>query len=323
MNQSWTDEELIAAIQVYLQMQQAEAEQKPYSKREYYRQLSAEYGRSEKSYEYRMQNISAVLDQVGEAWIPGLKPAGNVGANVQERILQLFKRLRMQVSKSKTSSAPYKKKIPDMRTWLIQVARARQKVTYGDMMNVFDVDWLSLRHAMDFLGHQADNLDEPIITALIVSKDTHVCSGGFEKEFGISDDEAERERLYQHWESNKDEATQSQYDVNNIESKALKFAVVASRPDQALFRKKIFLEYNGKCVISGCDISKALDAAHKHNRDWRLGHNQAADGLLLRKDLHALYDNHLLTVSAEGKVSISHDAKQHYKEFDGIYIPTK
>lgn len=51
---------------------------------------------------------------------------------------------------------------------------------------------------MDYLGHESENLDEPIITALIVNPNGR-CSAGFEKEFGIGDDTDEREKLYQYW----------------------------------------------------------------------------------------------------------------------------
>jgi hypothetical protein len=57
----------------------------------------------------------------------------------------------------------------------------------------------------------------------------------------------------------------------------------------------------GMCVISGCNVDKALDAAHKKGRSWREGHNRAEDGFLLRKDLHALYDHNLLRISEDGR----------------------
>jgi hypothetical protein len=65
---------------------------------------------------------------------------------------------------------------------------------------------MTMLHAETELGpaevglvHQADNLDEPIVTALIVSKGSQRCSGGLDKEFGVHDDEAERVRLYEYW----------------------------------------------------------------------------------------------------------------------------
>lgn len=51
-------------------------------KTEYYKELSKKFGRTEKAYEYRMQNISYVLSIQGRDWVSGLRPAKNVGANV-------------------------------------------------------------------------------------------------------------------------------------------------------------------------------------------------------------------------------------------------
>jgi len=56
------------------------------SKSGYYRALAAKFGRSEKAFEYRMCNISYVLSLQGRAWIPGLLPRQNVGAQVAEQI---------------------------------------------------------------------------------------------------------------------------------------------------------------------------------------------------------------------------------------------
>lgn len=86
----WTDAELAAAVDAYRDMARREAAAQPYNKREVYRALQRAYGRTEKSYEYRMKNISAVLLEMGEEPIPGLKPAGNVGTNVKARLISLL-----------------------------------------------------------------------------------------------------------------------------------------------------------------------------------------------------------------------------------------
>lgn len=51
-----------------------------FTKKHYYEELHRKYGRTEKSFEYRMQNISYVLSLMGRNWLPGLKPAKNIGA---------------------------------------------------------------------------------------------------------------------------------------------------------------------------------------------------------------------------------------------------
>ncbi|WP_246637236.1 HNH endonuclease [Burkholderia catarinensis] len=52
-----------------------------YVKKSVYDRLAGQFNRSSKAFEYRMQNISYVLALMGRQWVPGLKPAKNVGAN--------------------------------------------------------------------------------------------------------------------------------------------------------------------------------------------------------------------------------------------------
>ena len=42
--------------------------------------------------------------------------------------------------------------------------------------------------------------------------------------------------------------------------------------------------------------------------------NSADDGLLLRKDLHALYDAGLMTISSDGSVDFDREVLAYYKE---------
>lgn len=46
-----------------------------------------------------------------------------------------------------------------------------------------------------------------------------------------------------------------------------------------------------------------------------LGHNSGTDGLLLRKDIHALYDAKLVSIDGAGAVKFRHDAEPHYRAY--------
>ena len=54
---------------------------------------------------------------------------------------------------------------------------------------------------------------------------------------------------------------------------------------------------------------RALDAAHLTDKSCRV-HNVTTDGILLRKDLHALYDAKLLEF-ADGAAEIAENARGH------------
>ncbi len=83
---NWTDQELRAAVQAYLEMLTLVRSGKPFVKKTYYKALSKKFGRTEKAFEYRAQNISHVLALQGREWLPGLAPAKNVGAHVASKL---------------------------------------------------------------------------------------------------------------------------------------------------------------------------------------------------------------------------------------------
>jgi 5-methylcytosine-specific restriction protein A len=82
INEPWSEEELKDSVFAYKAMQKDIVAGKAIVKKNVYRELSKKWGRTEKSYEQRMSNISAVLDLYGRSWIKGLKPLSNVGTNV-------------------------------------------------------------------------------------------------------------------------------------------------------------------------------------------------------------------------------------------------
>ena len=86
----WTDEELKASVQAYVQMLVFEKAGSSYKKSVIYQSLSTEYSKSAKAFEYRMQNISYLLLVKGWLWIPGLKPAAHVGAQVSRKLLKFL-----------------------------------------------------------------------------------------------------------------------------------------------------------------------------------------------------------------------------------------
>ena len=233
-----------------------------------------------------------------------------------------YKQIKLLVSQKSSKKianrVDYKTRLPVMREWLIRIAQASGRVTYKEFMEVFGIDRLTSIHSMDRLGEHSQALDEPIITALLVSVNNKRSSVGLDK-FGVFDDEAERQKLYRFWSAI--EITDSRSSTSEpFEVRAARFASVAIRPEQAAFRRKLFTAYNGRCVVSGCDVVRALDAAHRHGRSWRKGHNNVADGFLLRKDLHALYDSKLLNITDSGFVELSDEIAGHYEAFSGISI---
>lgn len=86
----WTDDELSAVIEAYLQMLALEEAGHPYSKAAVRRALLAGPVAGRANTEQRMQNISFVLQGMGRNWIEGYKSLPNVGVNTASRIQRLL-----------------------------------------------------------------------------------------------------------------------------------------------------------------------------------------------------------------------------------------
>lgn len=234
--------------------------------------------------------------------------------------------------RSGLSTDTYQQKIPAIRAWLIEVCRSGGTVTYSDVMNRFGLTFYPLRNAMSRLGHDCRDAGEPVITALIVDKETGRCSEGLAAEFGVEDDVAERGRCYAYWSAATSTADAVDTEVvsqptpaeptptDDLEQRAARFSQVEVRPQQGAFRLAVFRACGGRCVVSGCAVPEALEAAHLLGREWKQGHNAASDGILLRRDLHTLYDRGLLVISEESRVGLDAELRPYYGEFEGMLV---
>ena len=109
---AWTDDELQTTIEAYVQMLDLAKANEPFVKKDAYRELATIYGRSEKAYEYRFQNISAVLALLGRKWLPGLLPAKNVGTQVVARTERLLAKVE---SRPPSDLAEFESKVSQAR----------------------------------------------------------------------------------------------------------------------------------------------------------------------------------------------------------------
>ena len=75
-------------------------------------------------------------------------------------------------------------------------------------------------------------------------------------------------------------------------------ALVRRRRAQDRFRDALLSAYDGKCAVTGYEAEPALQAAHILS--YRGGSSQKVpNGILLRADIHLLYDRHLLSVEPQ------------------------
>jgi putative restriction endonuclease len=101
--------------------------------------------------------------------------------------------------------------------------------------------------------------------------------------------------------------------------------LVRPRLGQGAFRMIVTDAYKRRCAVTGERTLPALEAAHiRPYSDGGL--HSPGNGLLLRRDIHALFDGGYVTVTPDSKFRVSRRIREefengrHYYEFDGRSI---
>lgn len=103
-----------------------------------------------------------------------------------------------------------------------------------------------------------------------------------------------------------------------IEERRRVLREIALRRGQARFRRRLIGRYGAACQISGCAFTGLIEAAHVS--PYALSSDNSADnGLLLRSDLHTLFDLGLLGIIPQTLEVLVHPAAKlsGYDLFDG------
>ena len=95
------------------------------------------------------------------------------------------------------------------------------------------------------------------------------------------------------------------------------------REKQAEFRRALMSAYSGKCAVTGTGVPEVLQAAHIDPYRGRKS-QLVSNGLLLRSDIHLLYDSHLITVTPKDNViRIGHSlGGSRYQRLEGLRVAT-
>lgn len=117
---------------------------------------------------------------------------------------------------------------------------------------------------------------------------------------------------------NNDEATKLGI-VEDVRKKVQRS--ILERRGQGQFRAGLLIAYQGRCAISKYDAASALEAAHI-DPYGEGGANLLSNGLLLRADLHTLFDEGLVAIDGESmSVIVSQSLSgTMYSSFAGIRI---
>ena len=108
---------------------------------------------------------------------------------------------------------------------------------------------------------------------------------------------------------------------HNTTSVKFKEITIEQRQGQAEFRRQLLVMYDNKCAISGCSVRETLQAAHIVPVSSN-GNHSLRNGMILRADLHNLFDRGLIGISASFKVIVHRDLEAtEYWKLRGKAVP--
>lgn len=114
---------------------------------------------------------------------------------------------------------------------------------------------------------------------------------------------------------------ENSYVVSGVDEREFTMRAIAARKGQPKFRRELARRYGARCMVSGCSLYAIVEAAHIRPFRGPKDHH-GANGLLLRADLHTLYDNDLMGVHPKRLTVHFKKNVQHagYAAFEGASL---
>lgn len=96
---------------------------------------------------------------------------------------------------------------------------------------------------------------------------------------------------------------------------------IIQRQGQPKFRKDLLKAYEKKCAITQCDVVEVLEAAHLVPY-LGTGTNVVNNGLLLRGDIHTLWDRYLISIDPDTYTVHLHRSlmESEYAQYNGVKV---
>ncbi len=106
-----------------------------------------------------------------------------------------------------------------------------------------------------------------------------------------------------------------------VDERKRRIREVVERRGQSHFRRKLLAAYDSRCAVTSCDAEAALEASHIFAYCGPQS-NHPSNGILLRADIHTLFDLDLLGFDPDGMTVIVGDVLRGtaYDELDGKRI---
>ncbi len=127
-----------------------------------------------------------------------------------------------------------------------------------------------------------------------------------------------QERLQKYLQPKADnKATQLEVENNSVDP-AYRQVLTNVRLGQNSFRLKLTDAYSRKCSITGEKTLPVLEAAHIKPYA-KSGPHLLSNGLILRADLHKLFDNGYITITSDYKIEVSNRIKEEFQNGKEYY----
>jgi putative restriction endonuclease len=94
--------------------------------------------------------------------------------------------------------------------------------------------------------------------------------------------------------------------------------LVRPRLGQGGFRVGVIEAYDRRCIVTGERTLPALEAAHILPVTEQ-GTHEVSNGLLLRRDLHALFDQHYITITPDKRLMVSRRIREEFENGRDYY----
>ncbi|OQP61907.1 hypothetical protein A3860_29875 [Niastella vici] len=104
------------------------------------------------------------------------------------------------------------------------------------------------------------------------------------------------------------------YEPDSADTRTYKLRKTPSRQGQQRFKEQLLGIYGDTCMLTGCNIKETIEASHICFYRGKKDHHPA-NGLLLRKDIHSLFDANLFGIHPETmKVHLHSSLRNSYYE---------
>lgn len=109
----------------------------------------------------------------------------------------------------------------------------------------------------------------------------------------------------------------TQSDDEETDDEVIQQRAIKTRRGQGPFRDGLLSAYRRRCAVTGSMIDAVLEAAHITPHAQKTDYS-TRNGILLRADIHTLFDEHLLTIDTRYRVKLSKLLRHsEYKDYDG------